>query len=174
MDFTTILMLVHWFKCFCTWQLLWHLLCFISGISGIKEDKGCRDGMVGLDCFQLHVIVQKRKQSSFYLISTSYQKMKYFSIDNFTDFEYYLNIQKNEESHHCLNNSSVVSLSNVVFILKLWIVNYLFAVWITLWLWNTRKILSHKYSSPHHWDFNAKLCHCLWKVPYGPDEKGIS
>ena len=76
----------------------------------VNKAAECRDGMVGLECFQLYVIIQKRKQSSFYLISTSYQKMKYFSIDNFTDFEYYLNIQKNEESHHCLNNSSVVSL----------------------------------------------------------------
>ena len=33
--------------------------------------------------------------------------MRYFSIDNYTDFENYLQIQ---ESHHSLNNASEVSL----------------------------------------------------------------
>ena len=75
----------------------------------MKKAAECRDGMVGLECFQLYVIIQKRKQSSFYFISTSYQKMKHFSIDNCTDFEYYLH-SHDEESHHSLNHSSEVSL----------------------------------------------------------------
>ena len=60
------------------------------------------------------------------------KKMSFFSIDNCTDFEYYLKIHEEEEDIRS-NNSSVVSLKNQMGFKNRLLKNFI-AVWITVWL----------------------------------------
>ena len=60
------------------------------------------------------------------------KKMSFFSIDNCTDFEYYLKFHEEEEDIRS-NNSSVVSLKNQMGFKNRLLKNFI-AVWITVWL----------------------------------------